>query len=157
MPVTIKALEVENVKRVKAVTIEPTASGLTIIGGKNNQGKTSILDSIMWGLGGEKYRPSRAQRDGSVIPPHLKITLSNGLVVERSGKNSALKVSDPNGRKSGQQLLNSFVEVLALDLPKFMESSSKDKATTLLKIIGVGDTLHELEYEEQKTYKYPLL
>lgn len=152
MPVTIKTLEVENVKRVKAVAIEPTASGLTIIGGKNNQGKTSILDSIMWGLGGEKYRPSIAQRDGSVIPPHLKITLSNGLVVERSGKNSALKVTDPNGRKSGQQLLNSFVEVLALDLPKFMESSSKDKASTLLKIIGVGDTLHELECEEQKTY-----
>ncbi|MEE0857724.1 MAG: AAA family ATPase [Ruminococcus sp.] len=152
MSVKIKALEVENVKRVKAVTIEPTASGLTIIGGKNNQGKTSILDSIAWALGGEKYRPSQAQRDGSVIPPHLKLTLSNGLVVERSGKNSSLKVIDPNGKKSGQQLLNSFVEVLALDLPKFMESSSKDKANTLLKIIGVGDTLYKLDSEEQKLY-----
>ena len=152
MSVKIKTLEVENVKRVKAIAIEPTASGLTIIGGKNNQGKTSILDSIAWALGGEKYRPSTAQRDGSVIPPHLKLTLSNGLIVERSGKNSALKVIDPNGKKSGQQLLNSFVEVLALDLPKFMESSSKDKANTLLKIIGVGDTLYKLDNEEQKLY-----
>ena len=48
MSVKIKTLEVENVKRVKAVTIEPTANGLTIIGGRNNQGKTSILDSIAW-------------------------------------------------------------------------------------------------------------
>ncbi len=152
MSVKIKTLEVENVKRVKAVTIEPTSNGLTIIGGKNNQGKTSIIDSIAWALGGEKYRPSTPQRDGSVIPPHLKLTLSNGLVVERSGKNSSLKVIDPNGKKSGQQLLNSFVEVLALDLPKFMESSSKDKASTLLKIIGVGDTLYKLDSEEQKLY-----
>ena len=152
MSVKIKTLEVENVKRVKAVTIEPTESGLTIIGGRNNQGKTSILDSIAWALGGEKYRPSAAQRDGSVIPPHLKITLSNGLIVERSGKNSSLKVIDPNGKKSGQQLLNSFVEILALDLPKFMECSSKDKANTLLKIIGVGDTLYTLDREEQQLY-----
>lgn len=39
MSMKINKLEIENVKRVKAVTIEPAASGLTIIGGKNNQGK----------------------------------------------------------------------------------------------------------------------
>ena len=56
--IKINKLEIENVKRIKAVKIEPTANGLTIVGGKNNQGKTSVLDSIAWALGGEKYRPS---------------------------------------------------------------------------------------------------
>ena len=77
MSMKINQLEIENVKRIKAVKIEPSANGLTIIGGKNNQGKTSVLDSIAWVLGGDKFRPSQAQRDQSVIPPNLKITMSN--------------------------------------------------------------------------------
>lgn len=148
----INKLEIENVKRVKAVKLEPTANGLTIIGGDNNQGKTSVLDSIAWALGGDRYRPSGAQREGSAIPPTLHIVMSNGLVVERKGKNSDLKVTDPTGKKGGQQLLNEFVEQLAIDLPKFMESSSQDKARTLLQIIGVGDRLAELERKEKELY-----
>lgn len=150
--VKIDALEIENVKRIKAVKIEPTENGLTVIGGKNNQGKTSILDAIAWGLGGDKLKPSEPQRNGSVVPPHLKFTLSNGLIVERSGKNSTLKVIDPNGNKSGQQLLNSFVEQFALNLPKFLDATAKEKANILLKIIGVGDRLYQLESEETALY-----
>ena len=150
--IKINKLEIENVKRIKAVKIEPTSNGLTIVGGNNNQGKTSVLDSIAWALGGEKYRPSQAQREGSTIPPTLHIVMNNGLVVERKGKNSSLKVTDPTGNKAGQQLLNEFVEQLALDLPKFMESSGKEKAQTLLKIIGVGDQLEVLDKKEKELY-----
>lgn len=150
--IKINKLEIENVKRVKAVKVDFTPNGLNLIGGKNNQGKTSVLDAIAWALGGNKYRPSKAEREGSVIPPYLHIVLSNGLVVERKGKNSELKVLDPNGQKAGQQLLNSFVEELAIDLPKFMNSTSKEKANILLRIIGVGDKLFELERKEQEIY-----
>ena len=152
MSVKINSLEVENVKRVKAVKIEPTQNGLTVIGGKNGQGKTSVLDSIAWALGGEKYRPTKPQREGSVIPPSLHIELSNGLIVERKGKNSSLKVTDPNGVKGGQQLLNEFVEQFALDLPKFMSASNSEKAKILLRIIGIESQLAELNFEEQKYY-----
>ncbi len=152
MGVKINRLEIENVKRVKAVALKPSENGLTIIGGKNGQGKTSVLDSIAWALGGDRFRPSEPHRDGSVLPPNLHIVLSNGLVVERKGKNSDLKVTDPNGKKGGQQLLNEFVEQLALDLPKFMNASSKEKAETLLEIIGVGDQLARLEMQENDLY-----
>lgn len=153
MSLKINKLEIENVKRIKAVKIEPSQNGLTIIGGNNNQGKTSVLDSIAWALGGERFKPSQATREGSVIPPSLHIVMNNGLIVERKGKNSALKVTDPKGNKGGQQLLNEFVEQLALDLPKFMESSGKEKAQTLLRIIGVGDQLVTLEKEEKELYQ----
>lgn len=152
MTVKINKLEIENVKRVKAVTIEPTSNGLTILGGNNNQGKTSVLDAIAWALGGNKYKPSKPARDGSMNPPTLRLELSNGLIVERKGKNSDLKVTDPSGQKAGQQLLDSFVEELALNLPKFIESSSKDKANTLLQIIGVGEKLWELDRKEERLY-----
>lgn len=152
MSMKINKLEIENVKRVKAVKIEPSTNGLTIIGGKNNQGKTSVLDAIAWTLGGERFRPSQAAREGSTIPPNLRIVMNNGLVVERKGKNSSLKVTDPSGQKAGQQLLDGFVEQLALNLPKFMEANSKEKANTLLQIIGIGPQLAELERQEKEMF-----
>lgn len=147
MSVKIVNLEAENVKRIKAVQLSPAENGLTVIGGNNGQGKTSVLDCIAWTLGGEKFRPAAAQRDGANTPPRLHVTLSNGLVVERRGKNSALTVTDPAGRRGGQQILNEFVEQLALDLPRFMAAGDREKADTLLKIIGVGDRLAELDRE----------
>jgi putative recF/recN/SMC N domain protein len=152
MSIKINKLEIENVKRVKAVKLEPSQNGLTIVGGNNNQGKTSVLDAIAWALGGDTYRPSQPSREGSVTPPYLHLVLSNGLIVERKGKNSDLKVIDPKGEKAGQQLLNSFIEKLALDLPKFMEASDTEKATTLLNIIGVGKELAEIEEQEKSVY-----
>lgn len=152
MSVKIAALEAENVKRIKAVALTPSPTGLTIVGGNNNQGKTSVLDALAWALGGEKFRPTDAVRDGALAPPHLKVILSNGVVVERRGKNSSLTVTDPTGQRSGQQLLNAFVEPLALDLPRFMQASDKDKADTLLNIIGVGDALTGLDREIKALY-----
>lgn len=154
MTIKINKLEIENVKRVKAVQLEPSENGLTVVGGRNGQGKTSVLDSIAWALGGDRFKPSQADREGSVNAPYLKITMNNGLIVERKGKNSTLQVTDPNGEKAGQTLLNSFVEELAINLPKFMEATNKEKADTLLQIIGVGERLYELEKEEQEKYNY---
>ena len=148
----ISKLEIENVKRVKAVSLEPTQNGLTVIGGRNNQGKTSVLDSIAWALGGDKFKPTSARRDGSVVPPYLHVEMDNGLVVERKGENSSLKVIDPAGRKGGQQLLNEFVEQFALDLPRFMSQTSKEKANVLLHIIGVEEQLKKLDYDETTTF-----
>ena len=152
MSVKITALEAENVKRIKAVALTPSPTGLTLVGGNNNQGKTSVLDALAWALGGERFRPTAAQRDGAVAPAHLKVTLSNGVVVERKGKNASLTVTDPTGRRSGQQLLNAFVEPLALDLPRFMDASDKEKADILLRIIGIGAELHTRDLEIKSLY-----
>ena len=152
MSVKITALEAENVKRIKAVALTPSPTGLTLVGGNNNQGKTSVLDALAWALGGDRFRPDAAQRDGAIAPAHLKVTLSNGVVVERKGKNASLTVTDPTGRHSGQQLLNAFVEPLALDLPRFMDASDKEKADILLRIIGIGAELHTRDLEIKGLY-----
>lgn len=151
-PIKIASLQLENVKRVRAVALTPTENGLTILGGRNGQGKTSVLDGIAWALGGDRYKPTGAAREGSVLPPDIKITLSNGLLVERKGKNSALTVTDPEGKRYGQKLLDAFVGTFAIDLPKFMNATDKEKAEALLKVIGVGDQLKELEKKCEEIY-----
>lgn len=150
--IKIASLRLENVKRVRAVSIVPTENGLTVIGGRNGQGKTSILDAIAWALGGDRYKPTTAQRAGSVLPPDLEVRLSNGLIVQRKGKAGTLTVTDPQGKRYGQTLLNEFVSTFAIDLPKFLNATDKDKAETLLRVIGVGDELQALEAREKDTY-----
>ena len=150
--VHITSLELENVKKVKAVALEPAPAGLTVIGGRNGQGKTSVLDAIAWALGGERFRPAAAKREGSVLDPVLRVQLSNGLTVTRKGAKSALTVTDETGKRSGQQLLNEFVEALALDLPKFLNATDKERAGILLDILGIQDQLDALEREERSRY-----
>lgn len=148
--VKISALELENVKRVRALTLEPTPDGLTVIGGRNGQGKTSVLDAIAWALGGNRKRPDRPTREGSSTPAQLRVTLSNGVVVERKGKNGSLTVTDPEGRRAGQALLDSLVEELAIDLPRFMSMSDRERADELLGIVGVGEELGRLDRELER-------
>ena len=60
MSVKITALEAENVKRIKAVALTPSPTGLTIVGGNNNQGKTSVLDALAWSPRRRPLPPGRS-------------------------------------------------------------------------------------------------
>ncbi len=154
MGVVITSLEAEQFKRLKAVRLEPGAEGLTVIGGKNGQGKTSVLDAVAYALGGAKFKPSEAKnRESGEEEAHIRVELSNGLVAERKGANGSLKVTDATGLKGTQGVLDEILEALALDLPKFMEGSGKQKADTLLQIIGAGEKLAVLDGREKKIYQ----
>ena len=149
--VKILTLEIENAKRIQLVRMELSPTGLTVIGGDNCQGKTSVIDMIMFSFLGEKYRPTDLQHEGGMTPARSKIVLSNGLTVERTGKNATLKVTDPSGVKGGQKLLDSFIEELALNLPAFL--NDKKKGAVLLRILGIGDQLDVLDKEERAAYQ----
>lgn len=151
-PVKISSLELSNVKRIRAVQITPTKDGLTVIGGRNAQGKSSVLDAIAWALGGNKLKPNNPNRDGGATPAKLHVELSNGIVVERRGKNGALYVRDANGGKGTQKLLDEFLSALALDLRKFMAGSDKDKADALLQTLGIDRELAALDARIQAVF-----
>ena len=88
--------------------------------------------------GGPFPGPDAAQRDGAIAPAHLKVTLSNGVVVERKGKNASLTVTDPTGRRSCQQLLNAFVRSRWPSTCPLHGRQRQGKADILLRIIGIG-------------------
>lgn len=148
----ITALEVQNVKRVKAVAMEPSPEGLTVVGGRNGQGKTSVLDAIAYALGGERLAPTNYRREGAAAESRIRVETDDGLIIERKGNNAALTVTDSTGRRGGQKLLDAVVGRMSIDLPSFLNANDKGKADILLKILGVGDELERLEREEKSKY-----
>lgn len=143
-PVVITSLEVQDFKRVSLVRYQPAATGLTVIGGRNSQGKSSTLDAVKMLFGGEKFTPTSPIHEGAKKST-LTGSLSNGLQVKVSITPSGAyyTITDPTGKKAGITLLKETVGELALDLSKFMAASDKEKAKTLLRIIGVDLTPFE--------------
>lgn len=148
----ITSLELANVKRIKALRLEPTENGLTVIGGKNGQGKTSVLDAIAYAFGGAKYRPTNLKREGAVGDTIIHIETDNGLIIERKGKNAALTITDKEGTRHGQAILDALISDLAINLPKFHNASTQDKAKILLRTLGIEEELLALEKEEKAKF-----
>jgi len=142
--VYIVSLEIKDTKRIEALLLKPEPTGLTVLGGLNEAGKTTALDVLTWVLCGDKHKPSQAHRDGAEKPPFASVEFSNGYTVERRGKNSDLHVTGPDGGRGNQTTLTGvrgFVNAFALDLPGFLHSSDRYKLDSLLN--GLGDGIAE--------------
>ncbi len=135
----IVSLEVENVKRIKAVQITPTGE-LVVIGGRNAQGKSSCLDAIEMALAGKSAIPEEPIRRGSESA-RVVVTLDDGLVVERTfrGDNSYLVVKRGDGTKAGtpQALLDSLCSRIAFDPLAFMRAKPAEQANQLRGLVGL--------------------
>ncbi len=121
----IISLSAENVKKLSAVYIEPDGSVVQITG-PNGHGKTSVLDSIWWALGGSADIQAAPIRQGE---ERASITIELGddkpqLIVERTfiGENTYLQVKTPEGAKfpSPQKMLDELVGALSFDPLEFM-------------------------------------
>jgi len=149
-PTKIISFEVENVKRVKVVEVSCDGKALLVLGGDNRQGKSSVLDAIKWALIGKTAAPSSVKREGSEADPQVKVALSNGLIVERHGEPGYLKITAPNGFTSGKESdLRQIINLLSLDLSKFINASAKEKASYLLQVIGHEKELLQFDAQEQ--------
>jgi hypothetical protein len=148
--VKILTFMVENVKRVQLVACTPSVDGLTVIGGRCGEGKSSNLDAIAWALGGDRFKPTDPVHAGA-DEAYVKVALSNGLIVERAGKNGSLKVSGAG--RGGQNLLNEFISEFALDLPKFMDARGTVRSNMLLECFpGLGPVLTKLNADIKRAY-----
>ena len=151
----IVRLEAENVKRIKAVRIEPDGS-VVVIGGRNAQGKSSVLDAIWMALGGKEAVPTEPIRRGQK-KAHIRLDLGE-LVVERTftTKDSYLKVTAADGSttKSPQILLDSLVGRLAFDPLAFSRMAPKSQADELKALVGLDfqtlDAQRATAYEERR-------
>ena len=146
----ITELKAENVKRLKAVDITPNKY-LQIIGGRNAQGKSSVLDAVALALTGKEAKrlTPRPLRDGEKTG---RVTLDLGdYVVTRTFSalgNGTLTVTAGDGKSkftSPQKVLDGLMGRLSFDPQEFIGLSAKEQAEVLRGLVNLPIDLDEVE------------
>lgn len=151
----IVSLKSENVKRLQAVDITPEGP-LVVISGKNEQGKSSVIDSIWLALDYKNASKdiTRPIRDGQ---KGASITLDLGdLKVTRhwtDNDKSYLKVEDSRGAfKSPQAMLDKLIGKLSFDPLEFSRMKDKEQLDMLLSLVDIPLDLNQLDQEKAALY-----
>ena len=149
-------LEAENIKRIRAVEISPDGN-VVVLEGRNEQGKSSVMDSIWFALGGKDALKGTDMpiREGEE-KARVKLDLGE-LLVERTwtGSNTYLKVTDPTGKakfSSPQSMLDNLVGNLAFDPLAFSHLPEGKQKQELLKIVNIGLDLDKWESQRKALY-----
>ena len=148
-------LEASNIKRLTAVDITPN-KGLTIIAGRNGQGKTSTLDAIEYALGGKPGDP-RPLREGEASG-HTTVTMDTGLVVRRTltERGTTLTVTSAEGFRASkpQGHLDALVGALSFDPLAFGRLKPKEQMASLQELVGLDctdiDATRKAAYSDRK-------
>lgn len=135
----IVKLQAENVKRLQAVEISPEGN-VVVIAGANGQGKSSLIDSIEYALGGQgsfAKQPVRKGADKARIVVELD-TLVITRTISANG-NSQLVVTGKDGARltSPQSILDSLVGRLTFDPLAFSRQKPEEQSRTLRQIAGL--------------------
>ena len=150
-------LRAENIKRLKAVEIAPDGT-MQVIGGRNAQGKSSVLDAIWLALGGGKASKETPLpiRDGET-KASVRLDLGD-LIVTRSWtqKGTTLKVENADGAaySSPQAMLDGLVGQLSFDPLAFTRLSAREQREALLKLVDLPVDVDALDTKRQLAYEY---
>ena len=142
----ITVLEIENIKKLRAVRITPNGSVVQITG-PNGSGKSSVLDAIFWALGGTKgieAVPIRQGEERAVI----KLSLGPVTVIRRfTPSGSTLVVEAESGARypSPQRLLDDLLGTLTFDPLAFDRMPPKQRLDELQRIAPLPIEIHELD------------
>jgi DNA repair exonuclease SbcCD ATPase subunit len=136
-------LKSSNIKRIKAVELHlDEKQNLVLITGKNAAGKSSILDSIWYALGGKKAVQDKPIREGEE-KGEIEVDV-NGYLVKRTftGKSSYLQVTNKDGSKysNPQEFLDYIIGNLSFDPLEFSRMDEKKQIAELTKIVGLDLT-----------------
>lgn len=139
-------LKSSNIKKIKAVELQlDKDKNVVMITGKNGQGKTSILDSIWYALGGKNAVQDKPIRDGEETG-EIEIDVG-GYIVKRTftDKSSYLTVTNKEGAKysNPQEFLNYIMGNLSFDPLEFSRFDNKKQIEELTKIVGIDLNVYD--------------
>ena len=148
----ILGLEVQNVMKIKAVEIHPKTAAV-VVGGKNGNGKTSVLSAIAMAIGGKDMFTDVPVRRGSKSA-RIRCDLGD-LVITRTfteAGGSTLKVTTADGKPvaSPQTILDRMLGSLTFDPLAFERMKPKDQADTLRRLVGLD--FSTLDAERKRLY-----
>ncbi|MFL5607715.1 MAG: AAA family ATPase [Gemmatimonadaceae bacterium] len=147
------ALYASNIKRLTAVRIDFTG-GVVQITGKNDQGKSSVLDAIIWALGGKariQFKPIRAGEESAVIQLKVgKFLVTRTFKTDEQGDyTTSLRVEDAETgarHPRAQEILDRLLAGIAFDPLEFARAEPRRRLEMLKRFIPNFDfATHEAE------------
>ena len=150
----ILQLTITNLKRIKAIEIDPKSGEPVVLTGDNAQGKSSVLDSILFGLtnSGLDDPIRHGAPTGEVV---IKLgTDKEEFRVERKAtkKGSYLRVFNDEGREisKAQTFLNGLLGNYAFDPLEFVRLKPKQQVEALKEAAGLDFT--DLDAKRAEAY-----
>lgn len=150
----IIGLQSENVKRLKLVELRfDPKNPVVFIRGNNGNGKTSLIDSVQYALGGKDAAPPEVVRKGEE-KAQVVVDLDD-LVVKRHWTKGGtyLEVRSKAGAKmpSPQAMLDKLTNGIAFDPLAFLRLDAKKQGETFEKLVGLN--LGEVEARRRKAFE----
>ena len=150
----VNGLRVENYKRIKVVDITPEG-GVVTIGGKNDQGKSSLLDAMFTAIKGRSANapvPIRAGEERATIRLDLGELIITRTFTMKEGKpyTDTLKVERANGDRPGnpQAILDALLGEIGFDPFEWAQKKPKDQVARILEMVPLSVDLDELAEQD---------
>jgi DNA repair exonuclease SbcCD ATPase subunit len=146
-------IRTENFKRIEMFELYPNEN-TNIIAGKNGEGKSSVLDSITWGIGGKKSIENTPEpiRQGAE-KAEINIELDN-LIIRRviTPSGDRVEVIGRDGTKfsSPQKVLDELYSSISFDPLKFKDMDSKKQVRVLFDAISPDIKYDDLEIQKKQ-------
>lgn len=145
-------LKARNVKRLQAVDIQ-FSNGVTIISGRNAQGKTSIIKAIEGAIRGKRYRGDSFLRRGAGSGD-VYVDLGRLRVYVELSEDGAERLrvtgSDGTPMKSPQAVLDRLYDEFTFDPLAFTRMDPAKQRELLIDLLGLRDMLAEIEAERDR-------
>lgn len=153
----ILSLTIENIKKIKAISIHPTG-GFVEITGRNGQGKSTVLDAIWWALKGKdniQVAPIRNGQDKGRIELEtedyrIERTFKRNEIGQDYTTKITVTAKDKARMSSPQAVLDGFTGMLGFDPLAFMRQTPRQQYDTLRGICKLSVDVEELD----RQYKY---
>jgi len=146
---TVVGLHVDAYKRLRAAELHPSPTGLIPVRGRNGAGKSSLIGAMLEALGAEKAELpiTEGQHAGEVVLDLGELVVRKKFTRDASGKaKAALSITGADGGKVSspasvlKELRGRFADPVA-----FLDQKPEDQVKTVVDVLGVGETLAELE------------
>jgi len=150
-------LTVENFKKLKAIALDFDENRhLVMITGKNEQGKSAVLDSIEWAFAGKtalKDTPMRIRRGEEKAV--VKVDLGELAIIRtETHKSETLKVVNEKGFEYSQPqtMLESLYQPIAFDPLDFLKLKPKEQYDILLSLLELPEDPKKIDEERKQIY-----
>lgn len=155
----IKSATIENYKGIKHVEITASEKAVYLIGGKNGNGKTSVIDALKTCLSGKKFAttPVRIGQKHAAVSVKLNDFTIN-IHIDTDGKITPVVVHLATGKKvtSPKKVLQSMFGEFAMDPAEFSRMKAVDQIAALRAITVDDDgkpiTFDDLDKEYETLY-----